>query len=261
MFDQTQTISTPAPKNPLSSVFDAIKQHRRLTVKLSVLLVILIGFGVYLGSYHRANTNVQSSLKTEYGLIVKTEKNYIHFDGPSNDHALIFYPNSRVEYIAYAPLMRKLAINGIDCFLIKMPLNLAILGQNRAESIIKENDFENWYIGGHSTGGAFAADYAAANPDQLKGLIMLATYSKNLLDESLTVVQIYGSEDKILNRKKLEKYASNLPESATIVEIPGANHTQFGNYGSQLGDGKATINIAGQQGRTAKIITDALLAH
>ena len=46
----------------------------------------------------------------------------------------------------------------------------------------------------------------------------------------------------------------NLPDDATFVEIPGANHASFGDYGRQSGDGEA--NITSEQAFTA--ITEAL---
>lgn len=38
-----------------------------------------------------------------------------------------------MEDTAYLPLLSELAVKGIDCFLIKMPCNLAFLGRIRQE--------------------------------------------------------------------------------------------------------------------------------
>ncbi len=60
-----------------------------------------------------------------------------YFDGPGEDTAFIFYPGAKVEYTAYAPIMYGLAEEGIDCFIVKMPGNLAMLGKNKASNIIE----------------------------------------------------------------------------------------------------------------------------
>ena len=78
----------------------------------------------------------------------------------------IFYPGGKVEYTAYAPLM---------CVLLKMPLNLAVLDVNAADSVFDMfPEISSWYIGGHSLGGSMAASYALENTDKLEGLVLLA---------------------------------------------------------------------------------------
>ena len=46
------------------------------------------------------------------------------------------------------------------------------------------------------------------------------------------------------------EHADRLPPDATWVVIPGANHAQFGHYGSQINDCRATISREAQQART-----------
>ncbi len=48
-----------------------------------------------------------------------------------------------------------------------MPFHLAIFGANKADAAMAQHDYEQWYIGGHSLGGAKAANYAADRGDQL----------------------------------------------------------------------------------------------
>ena len=55
-------------------------------------------------------------------------------------------------------VMRDLAKDGILCVLVKMPCNLAVLDMNAADSIPERfSEVTDWYIGGHSLGGAMAA--------------------------------------------------------------------------------------------------------
>ena len=61
-------------------------------------------------------------------------------------------------------MMRKLASECILCILVKMPLNLAVFDINAADGIqTKFSYIDNWYIGGHSLGGAMAASYLSNN--------------------------------------------------------------------------------------------------
>ena len=72
---------------------------------------------------------------------------------------MVFYPGARVEASTYAPLMQETAASGIDCFLMKMPANLAIFGINRADVVrsdIAGYSYDHWYIAGHSLGGMMA---------------------------------------------------------------------------------------------------------
>lgn len=166
---------------------------------------------------------------------------------------LIFYPGGKVEDTAYAPLMRAIAEKGILCGLVKMPGNLAVFSPNAANGLQQAHpEITDWYIGGHSLGGAMAASYAAKHSDDYAGLILLAAYStKDLTSTSLRVLSIYGSEDGVLNRDSNEKDLKNLPE----VVIDGGCHAQYDSYGAQKGDGTPTISDEEQIQQTATCIS------
>ena len=135
-----------------------------------------------------------------------------------------------------------------------MPLNLAVLNPNAALKIIENYpDIKNWYVGGHSLGGSMAASFASSHPDKIKGLILLASYSTNKLN-STKVLSIYGSNDKILNLEKYENYKENIKNNLSEHIIDGGNHSNFGNYGFQDGDGKSTISNINQITTTAQKI-------
>ena len=70
----------------------------------------------------------------------------------------------------------------------------------------------------------------------------------------MTEILIYGTEDRIVNRKSIEKGRDFAPGQYTEYRIEGGNHAWFGNYGAQKGDGKASISKEEQQSETVRVI-------
>ena len=60
----------------------------------------------------------------------------------------------------------------------------------------------------------------------------------------LPVLSLSGSEDGLTTPHKVDDNRSLLPADAAFIEIPGASHSSFGDYGPQDGDGVATISDA-----------------
>ena len=168
---------------------------------------------------------------------------------------LMFYPGGKVEATAYAPLLGELAEQGITCVLLEMPANLAVLDKNAAEGIAEQiPEVDRWYIGGHSLGGAMAASFVSEHAEEFAGLILLAAYStEDLTNSEVDVLSIYGSEDGVLNRNAYKENRNHLPDGMTEVVIDGGNHAQFGEYGSQEGDGEAAIS--GEEQREVTVDT------
>ena len=168
----------------------------------------------------------------------------------ASDTGVIIYPGGHVDPRAYAPLANEIASAGYLVVLPPMPLNLAFTDINIADEIMAANpDIEHWYIGGHSLGGAMAAEYAADNAEKIDGLFLWASYSAKSTDLStipnLKVLSIYGTEDGGVDEIRLSR--ERLPENVVWVEMVGANHAQFGWYGIQPGDGVANISREEQQ--------------
>ncbi|MBQ9415898.1 MAG: alpha/beta hydrolase [Clostridia bacterium] len=223
-------------------------------VPLSALVLLTIAFFIYTGQYYHADSAALSALESD-DVVTVTQTDYGWlFDGPSESDALIFYQGAKVEETAYAPLMRLIAREGMDVLLVRMPFRLAFFGVNKANSLISRYDYNAWYIGGHSLGGAMAANYAAKHGEQLKGLILLAAYPTKPLDDELTVVSICGSADEVINREKMSAGDAYLPEKAVKCVIEGGNHAQFGNYGKQAEDGEPSITSEEQQKQTVEMI-------
>ena len=279
---------------------------------LAQLAVLAGVIAVYFGTYYHADAAALTALSgtddvsvTEITQELDSADGWL-FDGPGTDSALVFYPGAKVEASAYAPLMEEIAAGGTDCYLCKMPLNFALLDMDAAEALRaahqdkagteegpsieneegasteiedgssagtgNDNDYERWYIGGHSLGGAAAAmvvDKAeeaaeaeeAAVESAWDGLILLAAYPVDELDTP--VLSIYGSEDEVLNQKKYDAAGKEglWPEDFTELIIEGGNHAQFGMYGIQKGDGAASIDAAVQQSDTSAAIIRWIKSH
>ena len=164
---------------------------------------------------------------------------------------LIFYPGGRVDPRAYAPAAQAIAEQGYLVVIVPMPLNLAVLSPNRAEAVITAHpEIQHWVVGGHSLGGAMAANFAYEHPGQLEGLALWASYpasNDDLSTSNLKVVSIYGTQDGLATAEKIEASHALLPANTQWVAIEGGNHTQFGWYGPQSGDNPASISRQKQQ--------------
>ncbi len=242
--------------------FLADKKKRRIFIAVTAAVLafaLIIGAcAVYLGEYYRADIPAIQQMLPE-GTSFKEEPNgNIVFEPEGATAGFIFYPGGKVEYTAYIPLMQACAERGILCVLVEMPFNLAVFGVNAAAGIQAEYpEIENWYIGGHSLGGSMAASYAAGNAGDFEGLILLAAYSTADLTESgLSVLSVYGSEDRVLNMEKYEANKKNLPADFSEHVLAGGCHAYFGVYGAQAGDGTPTVSNAEQIAFTAEKIAE-----
>lgn len=58
------------------------------------------------------------------------------------------------------------------------------------------------------------------------------------------MLSLAGAEDGLSTPQKIADARHLLPADATMVEIPGASHASFGDYGPQAGDGTPTATDA-----------------
>ena len=229
--------------------------------RMIVFAIVLLGVGFcwwYVSDYYRADEVAIAAMKSEAGIVVEHKGKTTAFMPSEADTGLIFYPGGKVEAIAYAPLMKQLANEGILCVLAEMPMNLAVLDVNAAEGIPEQYpQIERWFIGGHSLGGSMAASYAAKNSEEFDGLILLAAYSTaDLTKADLPVVSVYGSEGGVLNMEKYAEYSMNLPAALEEHMLGGGCHAGFGSYGPQVGDGIPSITGEEQMAQTTRLLVD-----
>ncbi len=236
-------------------------QHMKKKILIIIAAAIAaaaLAFVIYVNDYYHVINRDSALENTDLVSISKTDRGYF-YDGPGEEDALIFYPGAKVEDIAYSALLKEISAGGVDCFLVSMPCNLAFFGINRADDIIEEYGYENVYLAGHSLGGAMAASYAADNSEKLDGLILLAAYStKDLKDSHLKVLSVYGSEDKVVNMEKIVQGRGMMPDTYEEFVIEGGNHSGFGDYGEQRGDGAGAITPDEQRTQAAEKILEVI---
>src|SRR5690606_41046788 len=74
-------------------------------------------------------------------------------------------------------------------------------------------------------------------------LILFGSYcATDLSGTDLPVLSLGGSEDGLSTPQKIADARPLLPADAELVEIPGASHASFGDYGPRAGDGTPTID-------------------
>nr|WP_281063649.1 alpha/beta hydrolase [Acetoanaerobium pronyense] len=192
---------------------------------------------------------------------VYIEDNTIIFEPSKNVVAnFIFYQGGLVKPESYAVLAQMLSDEGIRVFIPRMPFNLAILNQNAYKDIIQNSSYmEDFYIGGHSLGGATAAIALSKEATPFKGVIFLAGYGtddSNLRNKDIKVLSITAENDEVFNWERYEAYKDLLPNDSMFYTIGGGNHAGFGFYGEQKGDGIAEITREIQHKITVERIVD-----
>ena len=231
--------------------------RKRRWLFLLPVLALLLAAGLYVNDYYHADAGALAAMESDMAVTVEQAGGTVVFRPEEPWAGLVFYPGGKVEHTAYAPLLRQLAEAGVLCVLPEMPLRLAVLDMDAAEGVLEQfPEVEDWYLGGHSLGGAMAAAYAAEQAGDYEGLILLAAYAtKDLSASELRVLSLYGSEDGVLDLEKYETYRSNLPADMMEQIIDGGSHACFGSYGPQDGDGVAAIT----QEQQIRITVEAVL--
>lgn len=196
--------------------------------------------------------------RTVAQLAERTRGWYVFAPSGKPTAGFVFYPGGLVDAAAYAPFMRRLADGGLLVVLVPMPLDLAVLGIGRAADVIAAfPEVGTWVIGGHSLGGAMAAEFVSRWPQAVAGIALLASYpaaSTDLSTLPIRALSIYGSEDGVTSAETLEASLGRLPAGTQLLLIKGGDHAQFGHYGPQTGDGVAEISREAQQGQTAEAV-------
>lgn len=228
---------------------------RRIALIILVVLGIALAAGlVWLNDLADPAPEATAALDSDETVTVSANGTIVFEPATPATTGFIFYPGGRVAAEAYAPQMRAIAEAGYLAVITPMPFGLAVLSPDAADGVIAAHpEIEHWVIGGHSLGGAMAAQYADGHDDVIDGLVLWGAYpagGTDLSDADLAVASISASEDGLTSREEIAASAAQLPPDTMFVEIEGGNHAGFGSYGAQAGDGQATITPQEQQAQS-----------
>ena len=225
---------------------------------------ILLALGLIQMFTYRATPEAQ---KTWNIAAFEQKNNWTHFEVTGEKKGtFLFYTGALVEPQAYAKLADGLAKEGIEVYIISSQLNLPVLDNGTMATIVKEERLDKVFVGGHSLGGVVSTIEAKKlnEIDKVAGLILLASYpdqSTDISDTQIPVLSITASNDKILKQEKYEDAKSRLPKSTLYTTIEGGNHSGFGLYGQQNGDGTATMSAEEQQKQLVQLIKQFIVSH
>ena len=238
-----------------------LKKWWWLLLLLPVLAVA--AFVIWAGTGPGPMPEALAALESDAQVRVETEP-WLAFRPANQDPTtgLILYPGGRVDPRAYAPAARALTEDGHLVVIVEMPLNLAFFAPGRAADVMTAfPGVENWAVGGHSLGGAMAANYAHGNPETVHGLVLWASYpagSDDLSGYQLAASSIYGTQDGLATGDEIVASRPLLPPNTQWTAIEGGNHAQFGWYGPQPGDNEATISRGEQQAQVVATTLELL---
>jgi pimeloyl-ACP methyl ester carboxylesterase len=180
--------------------------------------------------------------------------------------ALVFFPGALVDPRAYAPLVRAVAAAGYPAFIVELPRRGAFGGADAPEvhvrfqaALRQLSGSAKVVLGGHSRGAVVASGLASRRLPGLAGLILIGTSHPRDVDLSelrVPVVKIAGTHDGLATTEEVKQNASKLPAGTRWVWVEGGNHSQFGWYGFQPGDWRATIDASTQR----RLMIEAVLA-
>jgi hypothetical protein len=228
---------------------------RQVALVVVLLVLTLLAGGLYwLSDLGQAMPEAETALASDASVTVTTGGHLAFVPAEPASTGFIFYPGGRVPHEAYAPAAREIAEAGYLSVIVPAPFGLAVLAPDAADSIVSAYpEIEHWVIGGHSLGGAMAAQYAAGHGDVIDGLALWAAYPPDGTDLSgadLVTSSISASNDGLATPDDIAASVPRLPADTTFVEVGGGNHAGFGWYGEQDGDGEATISRLEQQEQT-----------
>jgi pimeloyl-ACP methyl ester carboxylesterase len=184
--------------------------------------------------------------------------------------ALVFFPGALVDPVAYAPLVRAAAAAGFPAYIVELPRRGAFGGaddpalEERLDRLLAATGTpRRWVIGGHSRGAVVASRIASERRTGFVGLVLIGSSHPRDVDLStlsVAVTKVVGTRDGLATRAEVEANRAKLPAATRWVWIEGGNHSQFGWYGFQPGDRRATIPAATQRATMIQAVVDAL-AH
>lgn len=171
---------------------------------------------------------------------------------------LVFQPGARVDPRAYVPLLEQVSRSGVLVVIVKQPFDIGFTAIGAPGPIIAAHrEVRSWAVAGHSLGGVAASSFVADHLDTVQGLVLWASYPLgSLVDASLKVASISGTNDGLATPADIEASKPDLPPATVYTPIEGSVHAFFGDYGPQPGDGTPGVS----RGEAQKQIVAATVA-
>jgi len=245
-----------------------MKKGIRITMIGLAAILLFGGLGMFVWSKtgtYPARSAALSALESTDDVRITQGKWIVFTPAEEAENGLIFYPGGLVEPTAYAPVLKKIAEEGVLVVITPMPLNLAIFHTGTANAVMDEYPhISNWFLAGHSLGGAAAAIFAENNPAKVDAIALWDSFpadSADLSDNDIAVISIFGTTNQVPNTENFNGKKHLLPADTKYVGIEGANHAQFGDYGPQKGDVAASMGLAEQHALVAEIMLDFIMQH
>ncbi len=241
-----------------------LRLPRRRTIALVILAVIVLfaGVGAWWLQPMPLLPGAQESLGAQPDVAFQKNGGNYEWMPPSMhyDVGLVVYPGAKVPPAAYGPLAQRIAAHGYLVVVVAMPLNMAILGVDSAKAVIRQHpEVKRWAIGGHSLGGAMAAQFIAGNPGVMRGLALWAAYAATDISGSgVACTSAFGTLDAGADKIAAPESRMLLPPDCAYVPIDGGNHGQMGYYTGQPNDPPATISRDDQQAAVAQATLEML---
>jgi hypothetical protein len=253
--DESNTVM-PAPAGAAPATATRRRGPRRRTVVLGIVAVIvvaLVGGLAWFFSPQPLLPEATAALASTATVAYTEDDAGLTFTptaGPVST-GLVLYPGAKVPAEGYAPTAQAVAEHGYLVVVVPMPLNFAIFDVGAADRVIAAHpEITHWAIGGHSLGGAMAAQYAADHAAAIEGLALCGAYSAaDLSTGSLAASSVYGSLDAAVTKIEDPATKALLPVTTAYERIEGGNHEQCGWYTGQPNDPPATITREEQQAR------------
>ena len=193
------------------------------------------------------NTPVEENqdVKTDYFLsderveINRYKEFYSFIPTSKYNKAVIFVPKSNVDAEDYVQIARGLANEGYLSILLRTS---TVTSDSINQILGFYPAILEWYIGGHSSGADAACKYLQNNSLYFNGVFLISSFSNvDLSAMKLKTLTIYGTEDKILNKKTYSDRLENLGSHYIEYVINGANHYGFADCEPSNLDGAAKL--------------------
>jgi pimeloyl-ACP methyl ester carboxylesterase len=245
---------------------EALRLLHRVWVLSGCLL--LLAMPVYVWWTYAARIPA-SALRSDDAVSVSADPLGLRFSprGAAKGVGLIWVAGCLVGAEAYAPLGHAVATRGYPVVIYALPWKCAPWAAHRARvdrelrRLLATSRPDRWVLGGHSKGAVFVSAIAATPPPALRGVVIAGSTHPRDVDLShspLAFTKVLATRDGIAPLETSQSHRALLPPAVDWRRIEGGNHSQFGWYGTQLGDGTATVSREAQQRALLDAVLDRL---